>query len=251
MTFRRSSTPGERRAFRPATCTLNAITGHVNQRSQALCKHCANADPELPPPGRNERVWRVVRTLVMPLVLFILLGGLSEFEGTAAITIIRLGIFLLFSWIFFASGWVWLLVCLWAGMGPPKRLTGPWEHRSTRLAVAFWLTWTSGCLLFAFAAVLADQHGLADLGAGSGTAGYAAVVELYTWHFVDALPGLNVTAAMHWDQPFPRGSPSAGLLVVLYRIAIVLPVLALLRGLWREATPRREPDARPDRVDVR
>jgi hypothetical protein len=78
--------------------------------------------------------------------------------------------------------------------------------------------------------------GVSDVLMGLGAVQYAApgkpedllynLTDSYMWHFLDLMPGLNITTALGWKCPVDLQGGFRGVLLVLFRVAVIFQVLA-------------------------
>jgi len=54
---------------------------------------------------------------------------------------------------------------------------------------------------------------------------------LYSWHLIDTVPGLEITNTLGWEQPVVYDEIELGAGLLLYRAAVLLPLIASLRGI--------------------
>ena len=59
------------------------------------------------------------------------------------------------------------------------------------------------------------------------------LTDAYAWNFLDLLPGLNVTAALGWKSPVDLQGGLRGVLLVLFRAAVIFQVFAKGRELLK------------------
>lgn len=59
------------------------------------------------------------------------------------------------------------------------------------------------------------------------------LTDAYAWHFIDLLPGLNVTSALGWKSPVDLQGGSRGALLVLFRAAVIFQVFAKAHELLK------------------
>jgi hypothetical protein len=69
---------------------------------------------------------------------------------------------------------------------------------------------------------------------------YNAAVFQYAWHAFDALPFVNATETLRWEEPLARYSPGTGALLLLYKLMVLAPLFAGIYGVWQR---RHEPAA--------
>ena len=54
----------------------------------------------------------------------------------------------------------------------------------------------------------------------------------YLWHFLDAIPLLDAPDALRWSEPLVYEDPWVGALLVLFKLVIIVPIVAALRRAW-------------------
>jgi hypothetical protein len=64
-----------------------------------------------------------------------------------------------------------------------------------------------------------------------------ALTDSYMWHFFDLIPGLNITTALGWKCPVDLQGGVGGLLLVLFRVAVIYQVLAKGREIFKPDAP--------------
>jgi 3-oxoadipate enol-lactonase len=63
------------------------------------------------------------------------------------------------------------------------------------------------------------------------------LTDSYMWHFFDLIPGLNITTALGWKSPVDLQGSVRGLLLVLFRVAVIYQVLAKGRAIFKPDAP--------------
>jgi hypothetical protein len=71
------------------------------------------------------------------------------------------------------------------------------------------------------------------------------LTDAYAWHFLDLLPGLDVTSALGWACPVELQGGARGLLLVLFRVAVIYQIFAKGRAILK---PDEASGAEPARV---
>ena len=78
--------------------------------------------------------------------------------------------------------------------------------------------------------------------------GYIAVdgdprraIDFYMWHFLDAVPVLKINETLLWNAPLTYHQSRVGLLLLVFKIAVIAPVIAAFAG-YREYTQVRPPE---------
>lgn len=69
--------------------------------------------------------------------------------------------------------------------------------------------------------------------ANSGEKLFSDLLNFYTWHFLDAIPLLRVNQTLGWDPPLTYKAGTAGLILLLFKIAVIVPVIAAFTGYWK------------------
>jgi hypothetical protein len=71
------------------------------------------------------------------------------------------------------------------------------------------------------------------------------LTDAYSWHFLDLLPGLGITSALGWPCPVELQGGARGLLLVLFRAAVIYQIFAKGRAILK---PDEASEAEPARV---
>jgi hypothetical protein len=104
------------------------------------------------------------------------------------------------------------------------RLT-PWLYSVDVLALAV--------MFFATLSYLLWQPGyLALQPAVGGTVTTDLLAAFYLWHFLDAVPLLDVNGTLQWPVPATYADAASGWLLLAFKIVVILPVIAAFRGAW-------------------
>jgi len=59
------------------------------------------------------------------------------------------------------------------------------------------------------------------------------LTDAYSWHFLDLLPGLGITSALGWQCPVDLQGGARGLLLVLFRVAVIYQIFAKGRAILK------------------
>jgi hypothetical protein len=78
--------------------------------------------------------------------------------------------------------------------------------------------------------VLAEHRVVAVAGWESVDSPAVASMAFYAWHFVDAIPLLDATRALRWEEPLTYRDPWVGVLLVLFKLVIIVPVIGAMRA---------------------
>jgi hypothetical protein len=57
--------------------------------------------------------------------------------------------------------------------------------------------------------------------------------DFYLWHFVDAVPLLRVTDTIGWQKPMNYEGHLVGWILLLFKLAVIIPVIASFTSYWR------------------
>ena len=69
---------------------------------------------------------------------------------------------------------------------------------------------------------------------------YAALQDLYLWHFLDAVPSLKVNDTLKWGRPVTYQGGGVGWLLLLFKIAVILPIIGTFLGYRKFRREQRE-----------
>jgi hypothetical protein len=95
-----------------------------------------------------------------------------------------------------------------------------------------WLT-----SFFAAATFVMERHNVVELvQRNSGSLSVEEIATFYAWHFLEAVPVLKIPETLRWAQPLMYTDSQTGVLVLTYKIAVILPVIATFFVFWKERT---------------
>lgn len=63
-------------------------------------------------------------------------------------------------------------------------------------------------------------------------------MDFYLWHFLGAIPLLKVNETLLWDQPLAYHEARVGWLLLLFKLTVIIPVIAAFRGYWKYTHPK-------------
>lgn len=95
--------------------------------------------------------------------------------------------------------------------------------------------------VFASISVLLQQYGLATFEPRLPEQ-LSSVVDLYIWHFLDSVPGLEIPQTLKWAQPYQYSDRLSGVVLLVFKITVIVPVIAsfvLWRGVRESAVAAR------------
>jgi hypothetical protein len=187
--------------------------------------------------------------LMLAPIVFLVLSGIQEIAAAFGASVFKqiVGAALVAVFVLAASLFWSVYVALWRGQTP-------WMKR--RGAIASAIAWSIALWLLAlsfFAPVTArlyDAH-VVDVGDNSGLThqpGDGGLFRtpwefgtLYMWHTLEALPAIDAET-LTIDPPVKHHKWQLGIALVLYKMAVLIPLVAVLRGVWvTRKTPIAEP----------
>jgi Flp pilus assembly protein TadD len=95
-----------------------------------------------------------------------------------------------------------------------------------------------------------DVHSL-----GGGTPAVDQFARYLVWHFLNAVPLLDVNKTLNWNPPLTYKGVPAGVLILGYKAALIIPVIGTIRRYWskqeqdRQRTSLQGGGGRPERVN--
>ena len=98
--------------------------------------------------------------------------------------------------------------------------------------------------VFSVATFLLNDWGVLPLSAPSCTTDCPLAVEdvwnFYIWHFLGAIPLLDVNDSLQWNAPLVYSGALAGWMVIAFKAAVIVPLIGAIREYWqvRKETPR-------------
>ena len=137
-------------------------------------------------------------------------------------------------------------VGLWVGQLPWMKRPGAvwrallWSAALWLLAVGMFAPLTANAYKSGLIDVT-DHAAMASSEAGALAASWDFAV-FYFWHLLDIIPALDITETLRWNEPLTYDGVELGAFLLVYRAAVLLPLIASLRGILatrRDATPSR------------
>jgi hypothetical protein len=104
----------------------------------------------------------------------------------------------------------------------------------TPIAYAFNLLMIAVTFFSSVTYVLVKQ-GIVTLGVAMNTdVSHGAITDFYLWHFLDAIPVLEVNKTLHWDEPLTYKSGWIGFALLVFKLLVILPVIAAFAWHWKQ-----------------
>lgn len=64
-----------------------------------------------------------------------------------------------------------------------------------------------------------------------------ALSDFFLWHFLEAIPLLNINETLKWPPPLSYESAAVGWILLLFKIAVIVPVIAAFAWYWTREKP--------------
>lgn len=78
-----------------------------------------------------------------------------------------------------------------------------------------------------------STQGMLELAAPGGKqVTWARLWEFFLWHFLEDIPALKVNQTLRWDEPWTHDSASVGWILLLFKLAVIVPVIGAFVGYW-------------------
>jgi len=122
-----------------------------------------------------------------------------------------------------------VVLLIWAWMISGKR-----GDRLSRKFYEHGIKWpflfSVALLLFAILCFASLSSTLSDLGyveyePALPRGEFQRIQDLYSWHFLNAIPALNLPDVLLWNEPFKRKDHLSGWLLLLFKVIVILPVI--------------------------
>lgn len=95
-------------------------------------------------------------------------------------------------------------------------------------------------LTASFAAItfVFKHHDLVELSRGRPeTPTVEEIATLYIWQFLQGIPLLDINDTLRWSQPLKYDDAQTGTLVLIYKLAVIVPVIGTFLTYWRREPP--------------
>lgn len=191
------------------------------------------------------RYWRAAGWLAAAFVPVLAARGLSEVVVASPLVV---ALILLLVW--FGS-----FVIAVRGLWTESNRERTWKSlsrfgRAAPLVYAVVLAELAIVLFATLAFVLADRE-LIRFGTGASRppalGGPADLLGFFAWHLLDAVPALDLTTTLRWDEPLGYDDSWVGALVLVFDLIVIAPILAAFVSFWRyrrQSTVNRPPGGR-------
>ena len=91
--------------------------------------------------------------------------------------------------------------------------------------------------VFASVTLFAAEKDLISLtAAGADLPSFERIAQLYVWQFCKSVPLLDITETLRWEVPFVYPDAGTGTLVLLYKLAVIIPVIGAFLAYWKQQT---------------
>ena len=139
-----------------------------------------------------------------------------------------------------------LAVALGIGLGVPRvrrRWLGVPGEDSDQLAGVLgpfaWLAVLIAIMTSVFASVTlfaAEKDLISLTAAGVDLPSFEQIAQLYVWQFCKSVPLLDITQTLRWKVPFIYPDAGTGTLVLLYKLAVIIPLIGAFFAYWKQQT---------------
>jgi hypothetical protein len=90
-------------------------------------------------------------------------------------------------------------------------------------------------MFFASVTFVLVRHGLVQLGIAAGDEIlFGKLLDFYVWHFLDLVPLVKVNATLHWKEPLVYESGWLGVLLLLFKAAVIVPTIGAFAGYFEQ-----------------
>jgi uncharacterized protein Usg len=91
--------------------------------------------------------------------------------------------------------------------------------------------------VFASVTLFAAEKDLISLtAAGVDLPSFEQIAQLYVWQFCKSVPLLDITQTLRWKVPFIYPDAGTGTLVLLYKLAVIIPLIGAFLAYWKQQT---------------
>jgi uncharacterized protein Usg len=96
--------------------------------------------------------------------------------------------------------------------------------------------------VFASVTLIAADKDLISLTAGGvDQPSFEKIAQLYIWQFCKSVPLLDINETLRWKPPFIYTGTGTGTLVLLYKIAVIIPVIGAFLDFWSKQVEDPKP----------
>jgi uncharacterized protein Usg len=96
--------------------------------------------------------------------------------------------------------------------------------------------------VFASITLIAADKDLISLTArGVDQPSFEKIAQLYIWQFCKSVPLLDINETLRWKPPFIYTGTGTGTLVLLYKIAVIIPVIGAFLDFWSKQVEDPKP----------
>jgi hypothetical protein len=96
-------------------------------------------------------------------------------------------------------------------------------------------------ILFAWTGLFLSMHGWVSISAPNGIkrSDFLFYLFAFAYEAAKAIPFLDISDAFHWVAPYDHSGPSAGIFIVLFRAAVLTPIIGYYGAYWNYLQSRR------------
>jgi hypothetical protein len=93
-----------------------------------------------------------------------------------------------------------------------------------------------------FTLIAADKDLISLTARGADQPSFEEIAQLYVWQFCKSVPLLDVNETLRWTPPFIYTGTGTGALVLLYKIAVIIPVIGAFLAFWSKQVEDPKPE---------
>ena len=113
-----------------------------------------------------------------------------------------------------------------------------WLGKVTPFVYAFDLL-VVAAMFFSSVTFVLVQHNVVALSLPTGASpSYSDLLNFYVWHFLEAVPLLKVNDTLQWKAPMTYQAGWIGGILLLFKIAVILPVITAFAWYWKRASEK-------------
>lgn len=110
----------------------------------------------------------------------------------------------------------------------------------TPIAHAFNLLMIAVTFFSSVTHVLLTQSVIALNAPKNAVVSHGAITDFYLWHFLDAVPLLEVNKTLHWMEPLTYQSGWIGFALLVFKLLVILPVIAAFAWYWQQVNSKSD-----------
>ncbi len=110
----------------------------------------------------------------------------------------------------------------------------------TPIAYAFNLLMIAVTFFSSVTYMLLKQGAIALDATGKTEVTHGIISDFYLWHFLNAVPFLEVNETLRWKEPLTYESGWVGFALLIFKLLVILPVIAAFASYWKQVNNKSE-----------